>query len=111
MSDGPRSCSKRRRRDMTTRTLTARSVACARPTPLLADSSTSYPIATYVRLPLYLQKARRLKEAEREFEALLTGTDARIARDAKHLTMAKRKGVRSDGKRGHLQGDVQHLQA
>ena len=59
---------------------------------LLADSSTSYPIATYVRLPLYLQKARRLKETEREFEALLTGTDARIARDAKHLTMAKRKG-------------------
>ena len=59
---------------------------------LLADSSTSYPIATYLRLPLYLQKARRLKEAELEFEALLTSTHASIARDDKHLTMAMRKG-------------------
>ena len=68
-------------------------VGCLRKAyPLLADSSTSYPIATYVRLPLYLQKARRLKEAEREFEALLTGTHARIARDAKHLRWPSGRG-------------------
>lgn len=44
---------------------------------VMAGSSTTYPVATFLRLPLYLQKAGRYDEALLEFESLMRRCDHR----------------------------------
>lgn len=54
-------------------------------------SPVSYPIETWLRLPLYLQKAGRYQEALTEFEKLISETEARIARAFSHQSKAKQR--------------------
>jgi tetratricopeptide (TPR) repeat protein len=49
-----------------------------------------YPILTWLRLPLYLQKAGRFDEAMAEFERLMQETPDRIARHFAHRPKAER---------------------
>jgi len=47
---------------------------------LMAQSSISYPIETFLRLPLYLQQAGRYDESVTEFEKLLKTSPDKIAK-------------------------------
>lgn len=49
----------------------------------------SYPVETYLRLPLYLQQAGRYLEALGEFKALMDGIEVRVAREMRHLDQQK----------------------
>ena len=53
---------------------------------LMAQSTISYPIETFLRLPLYLQQAGRYAESIQEFERLLSNTPAQIARAFSHVS-------------------------
>lgn len=59
---------------------------------LMAQSTISYPIETFLRLPLYLQQAGRYAESIQEFERLLSNTPAQIARAFSHVSEEKRIG-------------------
>jgi len=50
----------------------------------LEKSSGSYPIETYLRLPLYQQKAGLFQEALESFNALLQSATVQVARDFSH---------------------------
>lgn len=56
-------------------------------------SPVSYPIKTWLRLPLYLQKAGRFQEAVDEFRRLIDESEVRVARDYPHQTPAKRRVI------------------
>jgi tetratricopeptide (TPR) repeat protein len=60
---------------------------------LLEQSPIVYPIETYLRLPLYLQRAGRFEDAQREFQELLIGVDDRVAREFVHQDVETRKGA------------------
>jgi len=69
-------------------------VACLREAyKLMAQSSISYPVETYLRLPLYLQQAGRYKESIVEFETLLRNSPDKIAREFSNITKKKQKGL------------------
>lgn len=51
---------------------------------LLRDNTTIYPIATWLRLPLFLQQAGRFEEAMRQFDKLLAEVDAMAAKNFSH---------------------------
>jgi len=51
---------------------------------LLKENTTIYPIATWLRLPIFLQQAGRFEEAMQEFEKLLGEVDAMAARNFGH---------------------------
>lgn len=51
-------------------------------------SPVSYPIATWLKLPLYLQKAGRFDEAMDEFERIASETPERIERHFSHQPKA-----------------------
>ena len=85
--------------------------------PLLERSAAVYPIDTYLRLPLYLQRAGRFEEAQQEFQALLAGVDARTTRECvqdaetrKGFAAMRRAGIyrgmytayRREGKANHV---------
>ena len=59
---------------------------------LMAQSSISYPIETYLRLPLYLQQAGRYEESIIEFERLLRNSPDKIAKEFGYITKQKQKG-------------------
>ena len=50
----------------------------------MRESSTSYPIETWVRLPLFLKQAGRFEEAMLEFSRQLDEIDGRIAKEFSH---------------------------
>ncbi len=52
-------------------------------------SPVSYPVLTWLRLPLFLQKAGRFDEAMQEFDRLIRETPARIARHFSHRSKAE----------------------
>lgn len=60
---------------------------------LMAQSSISYPIETFLRLPLYLQQAGRYDESVTEFEKLLKASPDKIAKEFSHITKQKQKGL------------------
>lgn len=60
---------------------------------LMASSPIIYPIETYLRLPLYLQKAGRYAEAMIEFENLLKSSPVKIAREFAHCKPTERQGL------------------
>lgn len=60
---------------------------------LMAQSTISYPIETFLRLPLYLQQAGRYVEATVEFESLLSNTSAKIAKEFSHVPTKKQDGL------------------
>lgn len=47
--------------------------------PLMQISEVSFAVETWLRLPLYLQKAGRMAEAERIFDLLDAETEQRVA--------------------------------
>lgn len=55
------------------------------------NSPVSYPIETWLRLPLYLQQAKRMDEALAIFHTLIAETEIRIQRNFGHLSKSKRK--------------------
>ena len=62
-----------------------KAVTCLREAERLKGNVlTVYPVKHSLRLPLFLQQAGRFDEAMREFQALLDGTEARIARQFSH---------------------------
>jgi hypothetical protein len=60
---------------------------------LMAQSTISYPIETFLRLPLYLQQAGRYAESVAEFEKLLTNTSAKIAKEFSHVSAKQQNGL------------------
>jgi tetratricopeptide (TPR) repeat protein len=60
---------------------------------LMAQSNISYPIETYLRLPLYLQQAGHYTESIVEFEKLLRDSPARIAKEFAHISKQKQNGL------------------
>lgn len=60
---------------------------------LMAQSTISYPIETFLRLPLYLQQAGRYAESVEEFEKLLTNTSAKIAKEFSHISSKRQNGL------------------
>ncbi|WP_322080250.1 hypothetical protein [Burkholderia cenocepacia] len=75
-----------------------KAIACLQETHRrMAISPVSYPVETWLRLPLYLQKAGRFAEAMDEFAKLVANTPTRIAREQPHLSAAKHeKFVKQD---------------
>ena len=68
-------------------------IACLREAyKLMAQSSISYPIETYLRLPLYLQQAGHYNESIVEFERLLKNSPDKIAKEFSHINKQKQKG-------------------
>lgn len=62
-------------------------IACLRDAyGLLEQSPLSYPVATYLRLPLYLQKAGRFEEAMESFAILMKGVAARLPANSRIRT-------------------------
>jgi len=51
---------------------------------LLGTSSISYPVETYLRLPLYLQKADLFQEAMESFNSILKSAASQVARNFAH---------------------------
>jgi tetratricopeptide (TPR) repeat protein len=51
---------------------------------LLGTFSISYPVETYLRLPLYLQKAGLFQEAMESFNSILKSAVSQVARDFAH---------------------------
>jgi len=69
-------------------------IACLRGAyKLMAQSSISYPIKTYLRLPLYLQQAGHYKESIIEFERLLRNSPYKIAKEFSHVTKQKQESL------------------
>ncbi len=62
---------------------------------LMAQSSISYPVETFLRLPLYLQQADRYTESIVEFEKLLTNTPVKISKEFSHVSKWKQNGLAS----------------
>jgi hypothetical protein len=60
---------------------------------LLARSATIYPIETYLRLPLYLQKSGRYKESLVEFKKLLSNNRAKIHDEFSHCSTKEQEGL------------------
>lgn len=60
---------------------------------LMAQSTISYPIETFLRLPLYLQQAGRYAEAVEEFEKLLRNAPAKIAKEFSHVSAKRQNGL------------------
>ncbi len=58
---------------------------------LMWDEETIWPVSTYLRLPLYLQKAGKYEEALEEFRDMLEDANVTVNREFKHLSPAKRK--------------------
>ena len=50
----------------------------------LETSSIIYPVETYLRLPLYLQKANLFQEAMESFNSILKSVSSQVARDFAH---------------------------
>jgi outer membrane biosynthesis protein TonB len=59
---------------------------------LMERAATISPIDNYLKLPQYLEKAGRFGEAATEYEALLAGAPARVAREHDELEGEKAKG-------------------
>ncbi len=69
-----------------------RAIACLRQANArMKVSPVSYPVQTWLRLPLYLQKAERFDEAMIEFTKLADETGGRIARAFPHQSKAKQQ--------------------
>lgn len=62
---------------------------------LMKASATSYPIETYLRLPLYLQKAGRWQESLTEFQQLAVDTFWMIESEFKHQPPEIRDSLRA----------------
>lgn len=60
---------------------------------LMAQSNLSYPIETYLRLPLYLQQAGHYTDSIAEFERLLRNAPAKIAKDFSHISEQEQNGL------------------
>jgi hypothetical protein len=60
---------------------------------LMAQSNISYPIETYLRLPLYLQQAGHYTECIVEFEKLLSNSPAKIAKEFSHISKQEQNGL------------------
>lgn len=60
---------------------------------LMAQSNISYPIETYLRLPLYLQQAGHYTESIAEFEKLLSNSPQKIAKEFSHISKQEQKGL------------------
>jgi tetratricopeptide (TPR) repeat protein len=54
----------------------------------MAYSAVDYPIASWLKLPLYLQKAGRFDEALAVFDEIDAATPERVARHSGHLSAA-----------------------
>lgn len=59
----------------------------------IAQSKISYPIETYLRLPLYLQQAGHYTESAAEFERLLRNLPAKIAKEFSHISKQEQNGL------------------
>jgi tetratricopeptide (TPR) repeat protein len=59
----------------------------------IAQTKISYPIETYLRLPLYLQQAGRYTESFDEFEKLLKNLPAKIAKEFSHISKQEQDGL------------------
>lgn len=69
-----------------------RAIACLRQANArMKVSPVSYPVQTWLRLPLYLQKAGRFDEATVEFTKLADETAGRIARAFPHQSKGKQQ--------------------
>jgi len=68
-------------------------IDCLREAYDLMDGTIFYPIATFLRLPLYLQQSGRYPEARLDFENLLAGTTARINREFSHISGDERESL------------------
>lgn len=72
----------------------SRAISCLREAyELMAKSSVSYPIETYLRLPLYLQQDGRYADAVAEFEKLINNTQANIGKEFSHISIRKQDGL------------------
>ncbi|MBI3771448.1 MAG: hypothetical protein HY272_01895 [Gammaproteobacteria bacterium] len=60
---------------------------------LMARSTTSYPIKTFLRPPSYLLLADRCPEAMVEFKKLLINAPVRIAKEYSHCTRQEQQGL------------------
>jgi tetratricopeptide (TPR) repeat protein len=60
---------------------------------LLAKLSVSYPIETYLRLPLYLQQNKQYDESVREFNKLLADAPAKTAKEFSHISKRQQDGL------------------
>lgn len=60
---------------------------------LMSHSNISYPIETYLRLPLYLQQAGHYNESIAEFEKLLSNSQAKIAKEFSHISKQEQNGL------------------
>lgn len=71
-----------------------RAIACLRQANAkMKISPVSYPIQTWLRLPLYLQKAGRYEESMTEFAKISDETEARTARAYSHQSKAKQRVI------------------
>ena len=62
-----------------------KAIGCLRAaTNLTSNVATSYPIAHYLRLPLFLQQAGLFDEAMQEFEKLLAGVESSVGKEFSH---------------------------
>lgn len=62
-------------------------IVCLRKANALLGGDTIYPIATWLRLPLFLQQAGYFDEAMQEFETLLAEARARRTKECSHCTL------------------------
>lgn len=65
----------------------------------MAYSEVDYPIATWLKLPLYLQKAGRFNEALAVFDEIAAATPERVAQHGGHLSQAVQAQVVAEQRR------------
>lgn len=86
-------------------------VECLRRAYRLIDAGTTiYPIATFLRLPMYLHQSGRKQEAWEEFRVLLARTQSARTREDKQFAFFDRADI-ADKIRLCLQRDRMHVQA